>query len=55
MMEHRTHYAWGVCMLGHLYHDLHQAMYDGGTSLSTRLHAPTDLVLGAYSYHMTNT
>lgn len=35
MMQHRNCYAWGVCMLAHLYHDLHQVVYDGGASLSS--------------------
>lgn len=35
MMQHKTLYAWGVCMLSQLYHDLHQVVYDGATTLPT--------------------
>lgn len=27
MIVHGTRYAWGMCMLPHLYHDLHQVVY----------------------------
>ncbi|XP_059066342.1 protein MAINTENANCE OF MERISTEMS-like [Cryptomeria japonica] len=35
MMQHRTRYAWGVCMLAHSYHDLYQGVYDGAASLAS--------------------
>lgn len=35
MMQHQTRFAWGVCILAHLYHDLHQVVYDGAASLSS--------------------
>ena len=34
ILEEGTHYAWGVCVLAHLYHDLHDAVYREGASLS---------------------
>lgn len=34
MMVHRMRYAWGMCMLVQLYHDLHWIVYLGGSSLS---------------------
>lgn len=35
MMQHQTRYAWGVCMLTYLYHDLHQVVFDESASMST--------------------
>ena len=37
MMEDGTHYAWGVCLLAHLYHDLHDVAYQDGASLLARV------------------
>ena len=33
MLEDGTCYAWGVCLLAHLYHDLHDVAYQEGASL----------------------
>ena len=35
MLEDGTRYAWGVCLLAHLYHNLHDVAYREGSSLST--------------------
>lgn len=35
IMQHQTRYAWGACMLTHLYHHLHHIVYDDSASLST--------------------
>lgn len=29
-----TTYAWGPCVLAHLYHDMHQVCYKGAMSIS---------------------
>lgn len=34
MVWYRTRYAWGVCVLAHLYHELHQVVYDEAVSLA---------------------
>ena len=34
ILEDGTRYAWGVCVLAHLYHDLHDVVYRDGASLS---------------------
>lgn len=40
-------FAWGSCMLAHLYRELHQVVYLGYTSLSTRV---TLLQVWAWDY-----
>jgi len=34
MVEEGTWFSWDPCILAHLYHDLHQFVYDGAASLS---------------------
>lgn len=33
MFEHGTRYAWGPCLLAHLYIDMHEVSYWGGSSI----------------------
>lgn len=37
MVTQGRRFAWGSCMLGHLYRELHQVVYRGYMSLSTRV------------------
>lgn len=33
MFEHGTRYAWGMCLLAHLYRDMHEVAYRGARSI----------------------
>lgn len=47
MLSHGTRFAWGPCMLAHLYHDLHQFVYLGGCEISAGV---TLLQIWAYKH-----